>query len=378
VHPLIKPELQEKARSYTRKKDILNLLGLAISGIYLIVFYAAGISRSAASNAARFPLPAAVFIYLLSFIPLACILFPISYRRDYVLERRFGLSSQSVKSWLLDQVKASMLGILFGYPLLLLLFYLFAQAPHTWWLFGVCGLVLFQLFITIIFPVLLLPIFFKQRPIEDEDLRKSIRGLFFRAHIKISDVHSFNLSSRTKKENALITGLWKTRRVLLGDTLLQNRSREQVLVVLAHEIGHQLKQHVLKRALLGTAASFILLFIVHRIMIHFPGFPENLHSALTLFPLFVLITGALSFPIRIGEIAYSRAKEREADRIALELTEDPASFVILMADLANTNLAVAYPKKYRVILTYSHPPIGERIQFAQKTEKNSSFYRSSS
>ena len=378
VHPLIKPELQEKARIYTRKKDLLNLVGLSISGIYLIAFQASGISHGAASNAVHLLLPAAVFIYLLSFLPLACILFPISYMRDYILERRFGLSSQSLKSWLLDQVKASMLGILLGYPLLLLLFYLFANAPHTWWLFGVCGLILFQLIITIVFPILLLPVFFKQRPIEDEDLRKSIRGLFSRAHIKISDVFTFNLSSKTKKENALITGLWKTRRVLLGDTLLQNRSREQVLVVLAHEIGHQLKQHMLKRAIIGTAASFILLFTVHKIMVNFPGFPEDIHTALTLFPLFILITGLLSFPIRIGENAYSRTKEREADRIALELTEDPGSFITVMADLANTNLALAYPKKFRVILAYSHPPIGDRIRFAQKMEKTSSFHKSSS
>jgi len=365
MHPLIEPSVQDKARLYEKRKELLSLLSLLISGIYLLAFYLSGFSRDAALAVARFSMPLAVLVYLLCFIPLACMLFPLSYIRDRVLEVRFGLSSQSTKSWFMDQVKATLLGFCLGYPLLVLLFFLFTNTPHVWWLFGVCGLFIFQIMMLIIFPVLILPIFFKQNRIVDDDLLRSIKALFDKVHINIEGVFAFNLSSKTKKENAMITGLWKTRRVLLADTLLKNRTKEQLLVVLAHEIGHQSKRHILKRAGIGIASSFVLLYAVHRIMTLFPGFPEQVEAALSLFPVFMLVAGLFSFPLRTGLSAYERRTEREADRVALELTGDAGAFITLMADLANTNLAVAYPKRYRVILFYSHPPIGERIQFAQ-------------
>jgi len=365
MHHLINPQLQRKALLYERKKDILNVSELLISGAYLFVFSVSGLSSSVSGIAVRFPMPVAIIVYTLFFIPLALSLFPISFTRDYVIEKRFGLSSQSLKSWFFDQVKGFFIGIGFGYPLLLLLFFLFAHTPRCWWIFGVCGGFLFQLFIVIIFPVLLLPLFFKQTPIEDDELINSITMLFEKAYMKIEGIYSFNLSSKTKKENAVLTGLWKTRRILLADTLLEKRKLEEILTVLAHELGHHIKRHMIKLALLGLCTSFILFFTLNRCMMLFPGFPENLQDTLSLFPLFILFLGIFSFPIRMITNAYSRTKEREADSVAIELTGNRDAFINLMAGLASSNLAVAYPKKFKIILSYSHPPIGKRIEFAQ-------------
>jgi STE24 endopeptidase len=157
----------------------------------------------------------------------------------------------------------------------------------------------------------------------------------------------------------------------LGDTLLQNRSREEIEAVLAHEIGHHIQKHMLKLTLVNLVTSFLLFYALNALMTRFSGFPNNLPSTFTLFPLFILFSGVLSVPMRVGLNAYSRLKEKEADRTALDLTGKKEAFIRVMAGLANKNLSVAYPKPYKVVLSYSHPPVGKRIQFAQTYVANS-------
>jgi len=366
MHPLINTHLQKKALLYQKAKDRVTLVSILISVFYMVGFFYSGLSMKVAVYATQYSLPLALIIYFLSFIPLGAALFSISSVKNFRIEKRFGLCSQSKREWFFDQVKGIVLELLLGYPILLLLFFLFTRFPRTWWVFGTGGLFLVQIIILIIFPVLLLPIFFKQQPIQDQELKEDIQKLFQKAGLNIVGVYSFNLSSKTKKENAALTGLWKTRRVLLADTLLQNRSREQVGVVLAHELGHHLRRHIFKLALISLSSYLALFFLVHRVMQFFPGFPGELKISLSHFPLFVLITGGLSFPIRILINAYYRIKEQEADRVALELTGNPMAFIYMMAGLANKNLKVAYPKKLRVFLFYTHPPIGKRIEKAEQ------------
>lgn len=366
MHPHINPHLQKKARMYEKSRDTLSLLRVSISASYLSGFYFSGLSRLLSSFAAGYHLALAVLVYMTLFtLPLLLLLFPLSYRA-YTIEKRFGLSSQTVRSWLFDELKGLLLGGILGYPLFLLLFFLFQRFPGFWWFFGALGLSAFQILITAIFPVLLLPLFFKQAPIEDPHLVARIKELFRKAGVHIKGIYSFDLSSKTKKENAALTGFLKTRRVLLGDTLLKNRSSREVVVVLAHEIAHHLKRHVLKLSSLNLLASFLLFFSISRIMGMFPGFPQNLERSLDLLPLFLLLLAVLSFFMRIGMNAYTRLKEREADRLALSLTGDKDAFIRLMVGLAHSNLAIAYPKGIKVLLFYSHPPVGKRIEFAKR------------
>jgi len=305
-------------------------------------------------------------MYSLFFIPLFILLLPVSFFKEHVIEKRFGLSTQSISSWLFDQLKAFMLGLVLGYPVALLLFFFFIRFPGYWWAFGVAGLSLFQLFILIIFPLIIFPLFFTHKPLEDEELVNMINDLFEKAGMRIRGVYSFNLSTKSKKENAAIAGLWKTRRILISDTLLERRKKEEVVVVLAHELGHHIEKHMIKLALCGLATSCILFYAVHRIFVLFPGFPHDFQKTLTLMPLFIIALGIFSFPLRILTNAYSRIKEREADAISIKLTGKREAFINLMAGLANANLIVAYPKKYKVIFFHSHPPIGDRIEFAEQ------------
>jgi STE24 endopeptidase len=370
MHPLINKHLQKKAIRYAKKKDLLNIVRLLISGIYLFTFYLSGISQKLSSFSLGFSMPLALIIYILLLaVPLLIILYPATYIKDFIIEKRFNLSTRNIKSWLIDELKGLALGFILGYPIILFLFFLFNKMPGLWWIFGVIGLFIFQVCITILFPVIILPLFFKQTPVEDEELNNRIGTLLQGTGLSIRGIYSIDLSAKTKKENAALAGLWKTRRVLLGDTLLTKRSIDEIEVVLAHEIGHHLKKHFLKLSILSLLSSFILFFFINMIMGLFTGFPSQPAETLTLFPVFVLAAGIISYPIQVGTSAFSRAMEKGADRAALDLTKNSDAFIKVMAGLANSNLAVAYPKKIKVVLSFSHPPIGSRIDFAQQLKQ---------
>ena len=359
------PHIQKKAALYHRTKDLLNILQTAAIALYFFTIHISGVSGRVSNMVANAGVPAALILYLLIFGVPVLILLILFSKREYSIEKKFRLSKQRVGDWWLDQLKALLLGIVLGYPLMLLLFLLFQRAPRYWWILGAGGFSLFQLFVSFLFPVLILPIFFKQSRVEDEQLDKEVHALFSKAGIALEGIYSFNLSSKTRRENALVAGLWKTRRVLIGDTLLKKRTVSQIIVVLAHEIGHHIKRHMMKLLVVNLLGTTILFFVIDRIMRLWDGFPADLETALALLPVLFLVSGAASFPIMIGTNAYSRMKEREADAFSLELTGDPGSFISVMAGLADSNLALLHPRPVKVLLFYSHPPIGNRIDYAR-------------
>jgi STE24 endopeptidase len=360
------PHFQKKAKLYHRKKDILSILQTTIVSVYLLLIYLSRISGYISHAVLRFSFPIALLLYLAIFgVPLLLLVMPFS-KREYLIEKRFGLSQQGTRGWRADQIKAILLSFVLGYPLLLLLFLLFSRVPRYWWILAAGGFSFFQLFISFLFPVLILPIFFRQRTVEDDELNEGVRKLFSVADITLEGVYSFNLSAKTRRENALVAGFWKTRRVLIGDNVLQNRTITQIIVVIAHEIGHHIKRHMIKLlgvSLIGTA---LLLFSFNGIMNLWEGFPAKLESTLGLLPIMALFAGLLSVPVMIGMNAYSRLIELEADRVALDLTGDAEPFIAVMAGLAESNLSLLRPNPLKVLLFFSHPPTGKRIELAKR------------
>ena len=175
MHPLINEELQKKALRYAKKKDLLNIVRLLISAIYLLTIYVSGISGRLSSFSLTFSLPLALILYIFFLVvPLLIILYPVTYIKDFIIEKRFELSTRSIKSWFIDELKGLGLGFILGYPVILFLFFLFSKTPDMWWIFGVVGLFIFQVCITVLFPVVILPLFFKQKPVENEELKSRI------------------------------------------------------------------------------------------------------------------------------------------------------------------------------------------------------------
>jgi len=223
-----------------------------------------------------------------------------------------------------------------------------------------------------IFPVVIAPIFNKYTPIEDEELTTALDDLLTRSGLKSGGFFKEDMSRQTKKENAFLSGLGKTRRVVLGDNLLQNMSVPEIKSIIAHEIGHFKYHHIWKNIGIGTLQQFAAFFIVHFLLLRVsPRFLSSVEWNLSLLPLFAILLGGVSLLVFAPvNNALSRSFEKQADKYALEKTEDTKAFMAALAGLANRNLSNAYPEWWVKYLYYSHPPIGERLELAESYSQN--------
>jgi len=222
-----------------------------------------------------------------------------------------------------------------------------------------------------IFPVLIFPIFYKITPIQDENLKERISKLANNAKLKVENVYKFDMSKNTKKANAAFTGLGKTKRIILGDTLLESYSTEEIETVIAHEIGHFKKKHIVKNIIIGTASSFLTLFIIallYQNSISWFGFDSITQvSALPLLALWSMLIGIIQSPL--GNVL-SRKFEYEADEYAVIETKNPLAFKNTLEKLTDQNLGDKEPHPFVEWFFYSHPSIKNRINainnFAEK------------
>jgi STE24 endopeptidase len=228
-----------------------------------------------------------------------------------------------------------------------------------------------------IFPIIILPIFYKLTPIEDETLKEKIRLLGQRAGINVENVYKFNMSKNTKKANAAFTGLGKTKRIILGDTLLDNYNIEEIETVIAHELGHYKKKHIVKNILIGTASSFITLFVIallYQNSLSWFGFYSITQvAALPLLALWSTLIGIIQSPL--GNII-SRKFEYEADEYAVIETKNPFAFKKTLEKLTDQNLGDKEPHPFVEWFFYSHPSIKNRVSAIEKfaIEKNISMH----
>jgi len=291
---------------------------------------------------------------------------PLAWWGGYVEPHRYGLSTQTPRSWLADQLKSLVLSLAFGLAAGEVIYWLLRSFPSTWWVWASGFLLAATVFLGFISPVLILPIFYKLTPLDDAGLVERIRGLAERTGRRVAGVYTINLSARTTAANALFMGLGRTQRIALGDTLYAEYSADEIETIVAHELGHQVHHDLYQGLALQAALLVGSLYLAHlflgwgvaRFGFSGPGDVAALPLLLIAAGLFSLVTMPLSN-------AYSRWRERLADRFSIEATGKPAAFARAMARLANQNLSEANPPRWVVWLLYSHPPIGERIALAQ-------------
>jgi STE24 endopeptidase len=291
---------------------------------------------------------------------------PLALYSGFVLEHRYGLSNERAGRWLVDQAKSLALGFLLSSAAAAIVYAAIRYSPQGWWL--PAGLVLAAIVtgLTNIAPVLLLPIFYRVKPLERESLRERLVGLADRAGANVLGAYEWGLSEKTRKANAALAGLGTTRRILVSDTMLAEYTDDEIEVVLAHEIGHHVHGDIWKGILFESALILAGLYCAARVL---GGLAPSLgfrgSADVAAMPLLVLAAGAVSFVMLPLAHAMSRAFERSADRFALALTGNPAAFVSAMRRLAAQNLAEEHPSRLVQMLFYSHPPVRERIAAAQ-------------
>jgi len=300
------------------------------------------------------------------FAIVAMVDLPFRYLGGYRWEREFGLSAQPFAGWLKDLAKSFALGlgstVAAGYVLLWLL----AVSPIWWWLAAWMLSLVVSVVLAFLAPIVLVPLFYRFRPLGDPNLRARFESLAAQAKVPIVGVFELRASEKTRRSNAAVMGLGRTRRVVVTDTLLRDFRPEEVETVLAHELAHQKFLDPLRGFVFGSLTSVVTLAVAAWIYsILYSSFGIRSIGDMAGLPLLAAVLGLVSFPLRPLELWWSRAREARADRFSLELTHDPANFASAMAKLHDQNLGVADPKPWEKWLFYSHPPGRERVELAR-------------
>jgi len=288
--------------------------------------------------------------------PLAARL-PIGFWAGHVRERRWGFSTQTPRGWLADRAKGLAVALLLTVPLLLGLVALARWFPRAWPVPAAAGAALAVLLVGFLAPVVLEPLFNRFAPLADEELAGELRRLAERAGAPVRDVLVADASRRTRKLNAYVSGLGRTRRVVLFDTLLDKVSPRETRLVVAHELGHRKAGHVLRGTLLGMGGAIVAVLAVWAAV----GRPVAADL-----PLVLLIVSALELMALPPGAALSRRWERQADRFSLELTGDPDAYEATFRDLALANLSDLDPPRPAYVVLFSHPTAPERIALGRR------------
>ena len=378
---VLDPEKQKQAKEYARIRRRLWLVDTAISLIYAGMWLGFGWTTSlrdwltlltenwSLNTFSPWLLPP-LFALVFGGV-IAVILSPMAYYSGFVLPHRYGQSNQSLKDWIMDGIKGMLIGAPIGL-IVLEVFYVFLRAfPQTWWLWVAGFLLVFDVLLANLAPVLIMPIFNKYVPLGDEhaDLAELLIKLAERAKTKVRGVFKFDMSKRTKAANAALTGIGNTRRIILGDTLINEFTPDEIETVLAHELGHHVNRDILLGMAFGTLSTLVSLYLAS-LALHWAvgvfGFNSPADpAALPALMLILTFYGLLTMPL---DNAFSRWRERLADGYSLQATRQPEAFASAMTRLANQNLSEVDLEKWVVFLFYSHPPLEERIAMAQKSK----------
>lgn len=287
--------------------------------------------------------------------------FPFLIYKSFLLDRKYGLTSEPFSIWFRDHLKAFGLGVAMFEIAAFGIYGSMRAAGNVWWglaalLFAAAGMLLSQLA-----PIVLMPLFYRFRPLEREALRDRLLVLSQRAGVRVLGAFEWGLGEKTTRANAALVGAGRTRRILLSDTLLGNYSDDEIEVILAHELAHHVHHDLWTTLALESGVVAIALLIAH-LSIGAAGYGLGDPAAL---PLLLLAAGAASLALTPLGHAWSRHNERRADRFALELTGRRDAFVSAMRRLGAQNLAEPDPSRPVRWFFHSHPPIDERIASAR-------------
>ena len=309
-------------------------------------------------------LPGILFFAIL-FIASFLINIPFSYYGKFVIEERYGFNTATIRIWMGDLIKELLIGGIISGLLLTAILALIKYIPDYWWIIAWFTVFLFTIFMVFIYPLLIAPLFNKFTPVEGE-LADELKEMAAKSGVNVTGVFQMDASKRSHHTNAYFTGIGKSKRIVLFDTLIKKHSKEEILAIFAHEIGHWTKRHVTKLIALSQLASFIGFFAAFLLLKANPLYesfgisPGDLYAGLFIIMILIEIPSFLFGPLTNW---LSRRYEREADTVSMKLTKRPEWMIDALKKLVKDNLSNLYPHPLYVFFSYSHPPALERIRF---------------
>lgn len=357
---------QHKAKEYARLRRVLFFVNTGLGLAVLLIMLLSGLSLELRklvegwTTSQWLVVPLYMTIFGGTYIILTL---PMDVYAGYILPRKYGMLHQNFGAWLLDLLKGGLVASVLGFVLIQALYFGFRNLGEWWWLVGGLAYLLFVVVMVNLAPVVIMPLFNKFLPLENEELQHRILRLGEKTGARVKGVYTMDFSRRTSAANAFVTGIGNTRRVVLGDTLTQNYTPDEIEVIMAHELGHHVHGDIWRGIGLDSVVTLAGFYVANLVLqAGISGFGFRDLGDVAAFPLFVLVMLGFSLVTMPLGNAFSRARENAADKYALEVTGSATAFISAMKKLANQNLADADPPAWAVWLFYTHPPIRDRVQ----------------
>lgn len=372
----IAPEFQSspQAKQYHWIKNYLFVINLLISLLVLLLLVVFGISVFLRASLKIFFNDKFVLngIFFLIFYSAAIILsFPLDLYEGFILEHKFKLSKQKLFGWFKDYLKKSAISLIIAVVIVECVYMLIGSFYNNWWVFAALFWLLITVIFTKVFPLIILPLFFKSHPLPDNELKNKIAKLAEKFNFKLADVLVLELSKKTIKANAMVTGIGKTKRIYLSDTLLADFSNDEIEVVVAHELTHNKNKDILKHILTSFIVSLFSFYVcdlaLNNSVYRFGYIAKDDIANLPLLSLLVFIVSFFILPL---QNSFSRHMEKNADIGSIKITNNPKSFIAMISKLGFKNLADFSPSKIIEMFLYDHPPISKRINLAKQFIKD--------
>lgn len=370
---VIDQEKQRQAKEYQKKKVTFKLVGSAVFLTYFSILIFSDLSLIIKGKILQFTNSEwqVIAIYIFSVLTAYDLIsLPLEFYTSYTFEHKYHFCTQTVGNWFKDYLKSYILSMGFAIPIVEGIYWAIRAFPTIWYLIVSVFAILLIIFLGYLSPILLTPLFFKLKKIEENnELAQRLRKMCKKVNTKVKGVYEINFSSKTTKANAYLAGLGNTRRIVIADNLLDNFTVDEAEVVFAHELGHHIHRDILKltfwSGLMCLGGFYFVSIILEKVNLYFRYGISDIVN----FPILALSMSILFFLFGLPFNFYSRKREKAADEFALKTTGKVDAFITSMAKFTNRDLADAHPHPFIEFLLYTHPSISKRINYAQEFKK---------
>ena len=365
----ISPAELNQIHSYTIEKTSFSVIQQAVVKlIFLSIILSGMLPRLSEKLQNLHAVPSG----LIFFAAIGCLLslstIPFDYYNSFIIESRYGFNTKTVKIWLTDLLKAALISLVIAAVLISAILLTIQYFGKTWWLWTWAAFMGFQLFLIVIYPTVIAPLFNTFIPLQDPDLKQAIEALAAREGLGLQGVYQMDASRRTRHTNAYFTGLGRSKRIVLFDSLIRSHTVEEILAILSHEMGHLKKNHIKKNFIFSSLSSLLLFFTASR-LISWECLYDSFGFKLILPYVGLFLMGIVWEPVGfflspLGKLI-SRKFERQADAYSFKAMQTAEPLVAALKKMARDNLANLKPHPLYVWFHYSHPPLLERIQYLE-------------